>query len=150
LLSKRCGQGVRLIWEADVGETYTMDGTGIVREIAARVGPLSEDEAALVRTLSPVDQPEAAKVEHRLDLVDLLTTIREDQAMAEYVYAIAPRWDGTIETLLLGGRVTTAFARIELESCGVAAAATIATATATGRRVPARRRDQRRVPAPVG
>jgi hypothetical protein len=131
-----------------VGETYTMDGTGTLREITARVGPLSEDEAALVRTLSPADEPDTAKVEHRLDLVDLLTTIREDEAMAEYVYAIAPRWDGTIETLLLGGRVTTAFARIELESCGVAAAAI--TATATGRRVPARRRDQRRVPTPVG
>ena len=38
--------------------------------------------------------------------------------MAEYVYAIAPGWDGTIETLLLGGRVTTAFTRLELESCG--------------------------------
>jgi hypothetical protein len=132
-----------------VGETYSMEQTGIVREIATRVGPLSDDESALVRTLSPADQPETAKVEHRLDLVDLLTTIREDEGMAEYVYAIAPRWDGTIETLLLGGRVTTAFARIELESCGVAAAAAVAT-NATGRRVPARRRDQRRVPAPVG
>jgi hypothetical protein len=64
--------------------------------------------------------------------------------MAEYVYAIAPGWDGTIETLLLGGRVTTAFARIELESCGVAATATV------GRRVMARRRGPVRVPAHVG
>jgi hypothetical protein len=133
-----------------VGNTFTMDQTGIVREITARVGWLTEDEAALVRTLSPADQPETAKVEHRLDLVDLLTTIREDEAMAEYVYAIAPRWDGTIETLLLGGRVTTAFARIELETCGVAAAAAVA--TTTGRRVPtaARRREAVRVPARVG
>jgi hypothetical protein len=127
-----------------------MDQTGIVREITARVGSLSEDEAALVRTLSPADQPETAKAEHRLDLVDLLTTIREDEAMAEYVYAIAPRWDGTIETLLLGGRVTTAFSRFELETCGAAAAAVV-TATA-GRRVPAssRRRETVRVPARVG
>ena len=97
-----------------------------------------------MRTLSPMDQPETAKVEHLLDLVDLLSTVREDEAMAEYVYAIAPGWDGTIETLLLGGRVTTAFARFELESCGVAAAAT------AGRRVTARRRGPVRVPAPVG
>ena len=49
-------------------------------------------------------------VEHLFDLVDLLATIRGDEAMAEYVYAIAPDWDGSIEMLLLGGRVTTAFA----------------------------------------
>ena len=47
-----------------------------------------------------------------------MTTVRDDEAMAEYVYAIAPGWDGTIETLLLGGRVTTAFSRYALESCG--------------------------------
>ena len=35
---------------------------------------LTDDEAALVRTLSPADQPETAKVEHLLDLVDLLST----------------------------------------------------------------------------
>ncbi len=126
-----------------MGDTYTMDQTRISREISERIGSLTDDEAALVRTLSPADQPETAKVEHLLDLVDLLTTIREDEAMAEYVYAIAPGWDGTIETLLLGGRVTTAFARIELESCGVAAAG-------TEWRPPARRRRPVRVPAPVG
>jgi hypothetical protein len=126
-----------------VGESYTMDQTGIVREIAARVGTLTDDEAALVRTLSPADQPETAKVEHRLDLVDLLTTIRDDEAMAEYVYAIAPGWDGTIETLLLGGRVTTAFTQFELESCGI-------TAVAPTPRTPARRRGLHRVPAHGG
>jgi hypothetical protein len=130
-----------------VGDTYTMDQSGIVREITARVGALTDDEAALVRTLSPAHQPETAKVEHRLDLVDLLTTIREDEAMAEYVYAIAPGWDGTIETLILGGRVTTAFARSELESFGVTAPAA---AAPTGRRVPARRRGPVRMPARVG
>jgi hypothetical protein len=31
------------------------------------------------------------------------------------VYAIAPHWDGSIEALLVGARVTTAFARYELE-----------------------------------
>ena len=126
-----------------MGDTYTMDQTRISREISERIGSLTDDEAALVRTLSPADQPETAKVEHQLDLVDLLTTIREDEAMAEYVYAIAPGWDGTIETLLLGGRVTTAFARIELESCGVAAAV-------AEWRAPASRRGPVRMPTPVG
>ena len=126
-----------------MGETYTMDQTGIVREIATRVGPLTDDEAALVRTLSPVDQAETAKVEHLLDLLDLLRTIREDDAMAEYVYAIAPGWDGTIETLLLGGRVTTAFTQFELESCGAAP-------VAATRRAPAGRRGLHRVPAHAG
>jgi hypothetical protein len=84
-------------------------------------------------------------VEHRLDLVNLLTTIREDEAMAEYVYAIAPRWDGTIESLILGGRVTTAFARSELESFGLGTPP-----AATGRHVPARRRGPVRMPARVG
>jgi hypothetical protein len=126
-----------------VGKTYSMEQAGIVGEITARFGSLTDDEAALVRTLSPVDRPETAKVEHLLDLVDLLSTVREDEVMAEYVYAIAPGWDGTIETLILGGRVTTAFVRIELESCGLAAAATV------GRRVMARRRGPR-VPARVG
>jgi hypothetical protein len=127
-----------------VGVTYTMDQTGIVRETAERVGSLSEDEAALVRTLSPADQAETAKIEHLLDLVDLLTTIREDEAMAEYVYAIAPGWDGTVETLLLAARVTTVFSRYELESVvGIATAAAV-------RRPPARRRTTLRVPAPVG
>jgi hypothetical protein len=134
-----------------VGDTYTMDRTGIVADMTARLGALTDDEVALVRTLSPADQPETAKVEHRLDLVDLLTTIREDEAMAEYVYAIAPGWDGTIETLLLGGRVTTAFARSELESFGVAApAATVTAAITGGWRVPARRRGPVRMPAHVG
>jgi hypothetical protein len=132
-----------------VGVTYTMDQTGIIADMAARIGSLTEDEVALVRTLSPVDQPQTAKVEHRLDLVDLLTTIREDEAMAEYVYAIAPGWDGTIETLLLAGRVTTAFARSELETYGVTTP-TGAAGTATVRRVPARRRGPVRMPVRVG
>ena len=126
-----------------MGDTFTMDQTGIVRQVTERVGTLTEDEAALVRTLSPEDQAGTAKVEHLLDLVDMLTTIRDDEAMAEYLYAIAPGWDGTIETLLLGGRVTTAFTRIELESCGAAP-------LATKQPVPARRRGLHRVPAPVG
>ena len=117
-----------------MGDTYTLDDGSVVRDIRALVGELTEDEAALVRTLTPADLAEAAKVEHLFDLVDLLATIRYDEAMAEYVYAIAPGWDGTIETLLLGGRVTTAFNRYEL-----------AQSTLTPRPAGAGR-----VPAPVG
>ena len=120
-----------------------MDEAAVIRVIAERVGRLTDDEVALVRTLTPADLAETARVEHLKDLVDLLTTVRDDEAMAEYVYAIAPGWDGTIETLLLGGRVTTAFVRFELESCGAERSATVM------RGAPARRRT-RRVPAPVG
>ena len=65
-------------------------------------------------TRAPADIAETAKVEHVFDLVDVLTSIRSDEAVADYVYAIAPDWDGSVETLLLGARVTTAFARYEL------------------------------------
>ena len=125
-----------------MGDTYTMDGAVVV-QVRELVGMLSDDEAALVRTLTPADLPEAARVEHLFDLVDLLRTIRDDEAMAEYVYAIAPGWDGTIETLLLGGRVTTAFTRFELESCGAELAA-------TSRGVPARRGRLLRSLTPIG
>jgi hypothetical protein len=125
-----------------MGETYAMDDAAVIRDIRERVGELTGDEAALVRTLTPEDLTEAAMAEHLHDLVDLLATIRHDEAMAEYVYAIAPGWDGTIETLLLGGRVTTAFTRFELESCG-------AQPSATERRAPGRRTRAHRVPATV-
>jgi hypothetical protein len=125
-----------------MGEAYAMDDTAVVRDIRERVGALTGDEAALVRTLTPGDLTGPARAEHLFDLVDLLTTIREDEAMAEYVYAIAPGWDGTIETLLLGGRVTTAFTRIELESC-------LARPAAGEHRASAPRPRARRVPATV-
>ena len=98
-----------------MGDTYTLDDAAVVREIKGLVGELTDDEAALVRTLTPPDMARAAMVEHLFDLVDLLSTIRYDEAMAEYVYAIAPHWDGSVEMLLLGGRVTTAFNRCTLE-----------------------------------
>jgi hypothetical protein len=126
-----------------MGDTYTMDDVSVVRDIRALVGELTEDEAALVRALTPADLAEAAEVEHLFDIVDVLATIRYDEAMAEYVYAIAPGWDGTIETLLLGGRVTTAFTRYELESCG-------AQPVPTERCAPLRRPRAYRVAAPVG
>jgi hypothetical protein len=97
-----------------MGDTYTMEAP-VVREIRGLIGELTDDEAALVRTLTPSDLEQRAPVEHLFDLVDLLATIRYDEAVADYVYAIAPGWDGSIETLLLGGQVTTAFNRYELE-----------------------------------
>jgi hypothetical protein len=128
-----------------VQDTYTTDEAAVIRIIAERVGSLTDDEVALMRTLTPADLAETARVEHLKDLVDLLTTVRDDEAMAEYVYAIAPGWDGTIETLLLGGRVTTAFVRFELESFGAELPATV-----TKRGASLRRTRTRRVPAPVG
>jgi hypothetical protein len=128
-----------------VRDTYTKDETAVIEAIAQRVGRLTDDEVALVRTLTSADLAETARGEHLKDLVDLLRTVRDDESMADYVYAIAPGWDGTIETLLLGGRVTTAFSRFELESCGAELSATV-----TPRGAPVRRNRVRRVPAPVG
>ena len=95
--------------------TNIRDDAPVAGEIRGLVGVLTDDEAALVRTLTPADLTKTATIEHVFDLVDLLATIRYDEALAEYVYAIAPDWDGSIGMLLLGGRVTTAFARYELE-----------------------------------
>ena len=120
-----------------MGDTYSMSDAPVVRDIKGLVGELTDDEAALVRTLTPPQMDRSAMVEHLFDLVDLLATIRHDEAMAEYVYAIAPGWDGSIETLLLGGRVTTAFNRCTL-------------AHRAPEPVVAKRRPQkRRVPTPV-
>ncbi len=98
-----------------MGESHSIDGAPVVHEVQALIGDLTDDEAALVRTLTPPELAEAGMVEHLFELVDLLATIRYDEAMADYVYAIAPGWDDSIELLLLGGRVTTALARHELE-----------------------------------
>ena len=97
-----------------MAKMYTMDDAPVVRAMRSRVGEVSEDEAALVRTLTPARLGGLAETAHLLDLVDMLSTIRADEAMRDYVFAIAPTWDGTIETLLLGGRVTTALTRFEL------------------------------------
>ena len=51
--------------------------------------------------------------------------------MAEYVYAIAPGWDGSIETLLLGGRVDHG-----VQSLHARAAARPIALAATGRLTP--------------
>jgi hypothetical protein len=126
-----------------VQQTNTMNEAADV--VAKRLGRLTDDEVALVRTLTPADLAETAQAEHLKDLVDLVQTVRGDEAMAEYVYAIAPGWDGSIETLLLGGRVTTAFSRFALESSGAELSATV-----PPRPAPARRSRTRRAPAPVG
>ena len=101
--------------ETTMGDTYTTNETPVIMLLSRLIGDLTEDETALARTLMPVDATPTATMEHLFDLVDLLSTIRYDEAMAEYVYAIAPDWDGTVEMLLLGARVTTALARYELE-----------------------------------
>ena len=52
-----------------MGDTLTMDDAPVVREIRTLVGGLTDDEAALVRTLTPADCDGKAKVEHLADLV---------------------------------------------------------------------------------
>jgi hypothetical protein len=98
---------------------YTMDDAPVVRAVRRRIGAVTEDEAALVRMLTPArltglkGLKDLAETTHLVDLTDLIATIRSDEAMRDYVYAIAPMWDGSIETLVFGGRVTTALTRFE-------------------------------------
>ena len=106
-----------------MGETFTLDDAPIVREVRGLVGELTDDEAALVRTLSPAELCGVALTRHLFELVNLLATIRYDEALAEYVYAIAPEWDGDIDTLLLGAQVTTMFAECEMARSVVGRAA---------------------------
>ena len=73
-----------------MGETLTLDDAPIVREVRGLVGALTDDEAALVRTLTPADLTGPTLTRHLFELVNLLSTIRYDEAMAEYVYAVAP------------------------------------------------------------
>jgi hypothetical protein len=125
-------------------DTHAMDEAAIIERLEARAGRLTDDEVALVRTLTPADLAGTPAAEHLKDLFDLLTTVRNEEAMAEYVYAIAPAWDGTIESLLVGGRVTTAFSRFELEQCGAERAVAVAP-----RRVPVRTTRPHRLAASV-
>jgi hypothetical protein len=98
-----------------VGEIHTLDEAPIVREMQGLIGPVTDDEAALVRTLTPADLSCTETIQHLFSLVDLLATVRREEGMADYVYAIAPNWDGDIESLLLAGRLSTAVERYELE-----------------------------------
>jgi hypothetical protein len=91
-----------------MGEIHTLDEAPIVREISGLIGPLSDDEAALVRALTPVDLSWSETIQHLFDLADLLATVRREEAMADYVYAIAPGWDGSIQLLVLAGRLSAA------------------------------------------
>ena len=97
-----------------VGEIHTIDEAPIVREMQGLIGPLTNDEAALVRALTPADLSCAEMIQHMFRLTDLLSMIRTDEEMADYVYAIAPEWDDSIELLVLAGRVSSAVERHEL------------------------------------
>ena len=97
-----------------VAEIHTMDEAPIVREMQGLVGPLTNDEAALVRVLTPADLSCTQMVQHMFRLCDVLAMVRTDEEMADYIYAIAPEWDGSIELLVLAGRVSTAVERHEL------------------------------------
>jgi hypothetical protein len=86
----------------------------VVQQVRGLFGALSDDEVALVRAVTPPEVAAEPGMEHLFEVMDLLSTIRKDEAMAEYVFAVAPRWDGTIAALLLAGWVTTACSRYEL------------------------------------
>ena len=97
-----------------LGEIHTFDEAPVVREMQALIGPLTSDEAALVRALTPADLSCTEMVQHMFQLADLVATVRRDEAMADYVYAIAPEWDDSIELLVLAGAISTAVERHEL------------------------------------
>jgi hypothetical protein len=97
-----------------VAKMYTMDDAPVVRAVRRQIGEITQDEAALVRTFTPAKLKGVTDFAHLQELTDLIFTIRADEAMGDYVYAIAPTWDGSIESLLLAGRVTAALTRLEL------------------------------------
>ena len=103
-----------------MGQTYafTLNDSPVVREIRVLLGELSDDEAALVRALTPSDLRCTDFSAHVFDLMDVLAAVRSDEAMADYLYAIGPSWDGSIELLLVGARVTIALERLELAKAG--------------------------------
>jgi hypothetical protein len=98
-----------------MGQLYTLNEAPAVREVDRLVGDLSADEGALVRMLTPARLSATDTVIHRDRVVKLLEAMRADETLSDYVYAIAPSWDGGIDALLLGGVVSTAAARHELD-----------------------------------
>ena len=98
-----------------MGEIHTLNDAAFVREVRELVGELNDDEAALVRTLTPPELARNISVEHLFDLVDLVAVIRADECVADYIYAIAPDWDDTIEALLFGAQMTTMLINLQLE-----------------------------------
>jgi hypothetical protein len=97
-----------------VGEIHTIDEAPIVREMQGLIGPLTGDEAALVRALTPSDLSGGEVVQHLFQLADLVAAVRRDDAMADYVYAFAPEWDDSIELLVLAAAISTAVERHDL------------------------------------
>jgi hypothetical protein len=97
-----------------LGEIHTIDEAPIVREMQGLIGPLTGDEGALVRALTPADLSCTAMVQHMFQLADLVATVRRDEELADYIYAIAPEWDYSIELLVLAGAISTAVERHEL------------------------------------
>ena len=98
-----------------MGEILTLNDAPIVRELRGLVGELNDDEAALVRALTPPELARNITVEHLFDLVDLVARIRADEPVADYIYAVAPNWDGAIDVLVLGARVATLLSNLQLE-----------------------------------
>jgi hypothetical protein len=105
-----------------VGEILTLNDAPIVRELRELVGELTDDEAALVRALTPPELARNITVEHLCDLADLVATVRTEESVADYIYAIAPNWDGAIDALVLGARVTTMLVNVQLTRRVLAAA----------------------------
>jgi hypothetical protein len=98
-----------------MGKVHSMKGIhSATSEVRALIGELSDDEVALVRALTPTEIGPATSEDHVSELVDVIAIVRGDEEMAEYLYAIAPSWDGSIQSLLLGARVSTAFTHFEL------------------------------------
>jgi len=98
-----------------VGEIRTLNDAAIVREVRRLVGELNDDEAALVRALTPRELARNITEEHLFDLVDLVAMMRTDEYVADYIYAVAPDWDGAIDALVLGAHVTTTLVNLQLE-----------------------------------
>ena len=97
-----------------MGKIHTLNDAPIVREVREVVGEINDDEAALVRALTPPELARNITVEHLFDLVDLVARIRADEPVADYIYAVAPNWDGPIDSLVLGARMTTMLANLQL------------------------------------
>lgn len=97
-----------------LGEIHTIDEAPIVRGMQGLIGPVTGDEAALVRALTPADLSRTEMVQHLFELVDLLATVRTDEELGDYVYAFAHEWDDSIELLVLAGQLSRAVERHEL------------------------------------
>ena len=98
-----------------LGEIHRLDEAPIVREMQGLIGPLTDDEAALVRAMTPTNLSCTEMIQHMFQLTDLLAMVRQDEEMADYVYAIAPEWDDSIELLVLAARLSTVVERHELD-----------------------------------